>query len=261
MAEAGSVAHRPGLDVLGVWVDNVSNDEALSIIEGFIVGGSPRQVVTINPEFIITARRDAAFRAVLNAAHLSLPDGVGVLWAGRFMGRPFKERVTGVDTVQRVSALAARKGYRLFFLGAAPGIAARTAAILKKRFPHLRVVGTYAGSPHPDCEEVIVNLVSAARPDVLFVAYGAPQQDLWIARNLERLEVPVVMGVGGAFDFIAGVTRRAPLWMQRLGLEWLHRLWHEPWRWRRMLALPKFAGLVMWARWGKRAGDEIGQDR
>lgn len=257
MVEAEVVRDRPGLNVLGVWVDNVSSNEALSIIEGFIASGSPHQVVTVNPEFIVAARRDAGFRAVLNAAALSLPDGVGVLWAGRFIGRPFKERVTGVDTVQRVVALAAHKGYRLFFLGAAPGVAERMAAILKERFPGLKVAGTHAGSPRPDCEESIVSLVSVTRPDVLFVAYGAPQQDLWIARNLERLGVPVVMGVGGAFDFIAGEVRRAPAWIQRLGLEWLHRLWREPWRWRRMLALPGFVALVMRARW---EGKQIGQD-
>jgi N-acetylglucosaminyldiphosphoundecaprenol N-acetyl-beta-D-mannosaminyltransferase len=106
--------------------------------------------------------------------------------------------------------------------------------------PGLEIVGTYAGSPEPAQESEIVAMVRAARPDFLFVAYGAPQQDLWIHRNLAALGVPVCMGVGGTFDFIAGITPRAPGWMQKRGLEWLYRLWMQPWRWKRMLALPRF---------------------
>jgi len=234
------------VSVLGVRVDDVTSDEALRRIEDFIGQGMPHQVVTVNPEFIIAARSDPHFRQILNSAALSLPDGVGLLWATRFLGRPLRERVTGVDTVERVAELAARKGYRLFLLGAREGVAARAARVLKKRYPGLSVAGTYAGSPSPHEEDEIVELVREAKPDVLFVAYGAPQQEKWIARNLKRLGVPVAMGVGGAFDFIAGVVPRAPRWMQRWGLEWLYRLIRQPWRWRRMLALPRFVWLVLW---------------
>jgi N-acetylglucosaminyldiphosphoundecaprenol N-acetyl-beta-D-mannosaminyltransferase len=150
-----------------------------------------------------------------------------------------------VDTVVRVAALAAERGYRLYLLGAAPGVAEEAARRLVDAHPGLVIAGTYAGSPAPEEEDAIVARITAAAPDVLFVAYGAPKQDLWIARNLERLRVPVVMGVGGAFDFISGRARRAPAWMQRMGLEWLHRLIHQPWRWRRMLALPRFLFAVV----------------
>ncbi|MBM4466141.1 MAG: WecB/TagA/CpsF family glycosyltransferase [Chloroflexi bacterium] len=231
--------------VLGVRVDNVNYDQALSLIEGFVVSGTPHQVVTVNPEFIVAAQSDDEFRNILNASSLALPDGVGLLWAARFLGRPLQERVTGTDTVQRVAALAAQKDYSLFLLGAAPGVAVATAARLCETYPGLRIVGTHAGSPALGEEDEIVHLVQRAQPDILFVAYGAPQQDKWIARNLERLGVPVAMGVGGAFNFISGRAKRAPRWLQRLGLEWLHRLYREPWRWRRMLALPKFVGLVV----------------
>jgi N-acetylglucosaminyldiphosphoundecaprenol N-acetyl-beta-D-mannosaminyltransferase len=122
---------------------------------------------------------------------------------------------------------------------------------LSEQYPNLQIVGTYSGSPDVEEEHQIVALVKQPKPDIVFVAYGAPQQDKWIARNLDRLGVPLAMGVGGAFDFIAGVAVRAPRWMQRLGLEWLHRLYREPWRWRRMLALPRFVGLVMRERLGK----------
>jgi heptosyltransferase-2 len=237
--------------ILGVRVDNVNYDQALSLIEGFVVSGTPHQVVTVNPEFIVAAQSDDEFRNILNVSSLALPDGVGLLWAARFLGRPLQERVTGTDTMQRVAALAAQKGYSLFLLGAASGIAVATAARLCEVYPGLKIVGTHAGSPAPEEEDEIVRLIQKAEPDVLFVAYGAPQQDRWIARNLIRLGVPVAMGVGGAFDFISGRAKRAPRWLQRLGLEWLHRLLHEPWRWRRMLALPKFVWLVVRERLAK----------
>jgi N-acetylglucosaminyldiphosphoundecaprenol N-acetyl-beta-D-mannosaminyltransferase len=228
------------LQFLGIRVHNVNSAESLEILESFIQERRPHQVVTVNPEFVVLARRLPEFREALAHADLSLPDGFGLLLAARIQGAKLKERVTGVDTVLRVAALAARKGYSLFLLGAAPGVAEATARRLAAANPGLRTVGTFAGSPAPEEEDGIIARVSAAAPDVLFVAYGAPKQDLWIARNLSRMNVPVVMGIGGAFDFISGRTRRAPEWVQRAGLEWLHRLIHEPWRWRRMLALPRF---------------------
>ena len=245
--------------ILGVRIDNVNYDEALCLIEGSIEsgvlslskGGNPHQVVTVNPEFIVAARSDDDFRSILNASSLALPDGVGLLWAARFLGHPLRERVTGTDTVQRVAALAAQKDYSLFLLGAGPGVAVATAARLCETYPGLRIVGTHAGSPALEEEDEIVRMIQRAKPDVLFVAYGAPEQDKWIHRNLERLGVPVCMGVGGAFDFIAAVAKRAPLWLQRLGLEWLHRLCHQPWRWRRQLALLEFVWLVVRERLAK----------
>ncbi|HID61368.1 MAG TPA: glycosyltransferase [Anaerolineae bacterium] len=243
------MAHE-SIAILGVRVSNVDVPKSLAIIEGLIESGASHQMVTVNTEFVMAAQKDAEFKAIINAAALALPDGIGLLWAARFLGHPLKERVTGVDTVQRVAELAAHRGYRLFLLGAAEGVADLCAQRLSSQYPNLRVVGTYSGSPAPEEEDEIVALIRKARPDVLFVAYGAPQQDKWIARNLERLGVPLAIGVGGAFDFIAGVAVRAPRWMQRLGLEWLHRLCREPWRWRRMLALPRFVGLVILRKLG-----------
>ncbi|MFQ5946032.1 MAG: WecB/TagA/CpsF family glycosyltransferase, partial [Anaerolineae bacterium] len=149
------------------------------------------------------------------------------------------------DTVFELAGAAATRGWRLFLLGAAEGIAERASQALRERHPSLQVVGTLAGSPSSDDEELISRAIRAARPHVLLVAFGAPIQDLWIAQNLDRLGVPVAMGVGGSFDFIAGLAPRAPGWMQRLGVEWLYRLIKEPWRWRRMLALPRFASRVL----------------
>ena len=191
------------------------------------------------------ARRDPAFAAALRQADLRVPDGIGILWAARRLGRPLRERVTGSDGIYRISERAAERGWRVFYLGAAPGVAEQTAAVLRRRYPGLQVAGTYAGSPAPaDWPEIARRLV-AAQPDVLFVAYGHPRQDLWIAQRRGEIPAAVAIGVGGAFDFVAGVARRAPAWVQRLGLEWLYRLVREPWRWRRMARLPVFAWLVL----------------
>jgi len=231
--------------ILGVRVDDVTYTEALDQVERAIADGGVYQIATVNVEFIMEARRNPAFRRVLAEASLCVPDGIGVLWASRRQGRPLRQRVAGVDLVERIAARAAQQGWRVFFLGAAPGVAERAATVLSERYPGLKVAGCYAGSPQPQEEDEIVGWVRAARPDVLFVAYGAPRQDLWIARNQARSGVPVAVGVGGSFDFIAGLAIRAPGWMQRVGLEWLHRLLREPWRWRRQMAIPHFMLLVL----------------
>jgi N-acetylglucosaminyldiphosphoundecaprenol N-acetyl-beta-D-mannosaminyltransferase len=184
----------------------------------------------------------------LDRADLCLPDGVGITLAARYLGRPLRERVAGVDLVERLAVRAARTGWRIFLLGAAPGVAERAADVLRARSPDLVICGTYAGSPAVEEESQIVARVRAARADVLLVAYGAPAQDMWIARNLERSGAAVGIGVGGVFDYLAGVTRRAPRWVRRLGFEWLHRLIQQPSRWRRQLALPHFALLVLLRR-------------
>jgi N-acetylglucosaminyldiphosphoundecaprenol N-acetyl-beta-D-mannosaminyltransferase len=141
----------------------------------------------------------------------------------------------------QLARLCAASGYRLYLLGAAAGIAEAAGARLQELAPGLEIAGTYAGSPAPEEEDEIIERVRMAQADILCVAYGAPAQDLWIWRNLARLPAAVAMGVGGAYDFLSGRQRRAPALMRRMGLEWLYRLYREPWRWRRMLALPRFA--------------------
>jgi N-acetylglucosaminyldiphosphoundecaprenol N-acetyl-beta-D-mannosaminyltransferase len=231
--------------MLGVRVDDVTYDEALAVMEGLVGGQETHLVVTVNPELLMAAQSDESYKEILNQASLSLPDGIGLLWGSQVIGQPLRQRVAGVDTVERLAALSARKGYRLFFLGAAPGVAQEAANRLGARYPGLQVVGTYAGSPSADEEPEILNRIGRARPDFLLVAYGAPKQEEWIHRNRKALGVAVAMGVGGSFDFISGRAVRAPGWMQRIGLEWLHRLYREPWRWRRMMALPRFAWAVL----------------
>ena len=232
------------INILGVAVDDLTEDEALLQVAHFVAAGGPHQIVTVNPEFVMEARRNAAFRATLAAADLATPDGFGLLLVARWRGTPLRGRVTGVELTSRIAAEGARRGWSLFLLGAAPGIAERTAGVLQAHHPGLRVAGCYAGSPHPEDEPSIRALILQARPDVLLVAYGHPAQDIWIARNQPYIHVPVAIGVGGVFDYLAGVAPRAPGWMRRLGLEWLYRLARQPRRWRRILtAVPLF----LWA--------------
>ncbi len=249
-----SSRHSPPLPptaaILGVKVHALTTPHTLALIESFIASGRPHQLVTVNPEFVVEAQRDAEFRQIINRAALALPDGIGILKAARFLGTtPLPERVAGSDLVIRLAELSHQRGYRIYFLGAQPGVAEKAIEKLRRRYPNLQVAGAYAGSPAPAANESIVQRILPARPDILLVAYGAPRQDKWIARNLERLQIPVCIGVGGSFDFIAGTAQRAPLWLQRLGLEWFHRLLTQPWRWRRIWnAVPRFSWLVLRSR-------------
>jgi N-acetylglucosaminyldiphosphoundecaprenol N-acetyl-beta-D-mannosaminyltransferase len=201
-------------------------------------------------DFVRIAHGDAEFRSVINQADLAVPDGVPVLWAARLNGAPLLERVTGVDVVEQGAALAAERGYRIFLLGAEDGVAAEAAAELERRNPGLPIAGIYSPPVGPSSDEEnerMVALVRAARPDILFVAFGAPKQDVWISHHLHQLGVPVCVGVGGTFNFLAGRVPRAPRWMQRRGLEWAYRLRQEPRRlWRRYLVgdLPLFLRLA-----------------
>ena len=234
------------MKILDVPVDPITYAEWMKGIESWIrADGGPQHVCTVNPEFIMIAQSDPIFFNILNRAAICVPDGIGLLWASRRLGAPLPERVTGSDGVPIIALHAAERGWKIFFLGAAEGVAAAAASILQEHNPSLIVAGTYGGSPAEAEEDEIVTMVNASGADILFVAFGAPQQDKWIARNLPRLHVSMAMGVGGSLDFIAGVVPRAPQWMRDRGLEWLYRLIKQPWRLRRMLRLPRFVIAVV----------------
>ncbi len=237
------------VSILGIRIDALTYDDLLAQIARFIADGTPHQICTANPEFVMEARRNPVFRDVLAQAELVLADGVGLLWAARRSGQPLPQRVTGSDGVPLIAARAAERGWRIYLLGAAPGVAARAAEVLQQRHPGLQVAGVYAGSPADEEAAAIIARIRAARPHILFVAYGAPRQDLWIAKHRAALETPVMMGVGGSLDFIAGVQQRAPAWLQRLNLEWFYRLVTQPWRWRRQLDLPRFVWAVLFKKY------------
>jgi N-acetylglucosaminyldiphosphoundecaprenol N-acetyl-beta-D-mannosaminyltransferase len=225
--------------------------ETLALVRQFMAEPRLHQICTTNPEFVMAAQTDDDFRQILWEADLCLPDGIGLVAASRWVGKqlgqlPLPERVPGSELVYHLAELCAQEGWRLFLLGAAPGVAEEAAAIFQSRCSDLIVAGTYAGSPDPAENEAIVQRINDSRAEMLFVAYGAPKQDKWIARNRgEMPTVRVAIGVGGSLDFVTGRSIRAPRWIQNLGLEWLHRLIKEPWRWRRMLALPRFVFSVL----------------
>lgn len=243
---------RSAVHILGVRIDDVSFAEMLGAVDQFVEQGGPHQISTVNTEFLIAARRDPEFAAVLRRTALNVPDSAGILWAAWWLGHPLRERVTGSDGIHCIAELCAGRGYRLFLLGAAPGIADRAAEVLVRQYPGLIVCGTCAGSYTREHEDAISRRIRAAQTDVLLVAYPLAPQEKWIARNLSKTGAAVGVGVGAAVDFCAGVQVRAPVWMQRLGIEWLYRLMREPRRWRRMLALPQAAWLVFWQRWQER---------
>ncbi|MEZ4516745.1 MAG: WecB/TagA/CpsF family glycosyltransferase [Chloroflexota bacterium] len=232
----------PVVNILGVPVHSLTTAEALEQVRVFMTEPRLHQIATVNPEFVMAARGDATFAEVLRHADLCLPDGIGLIYASRYLGRPLPERIPGSAFVYHLAETAATEGWSLFLLGAAPGVAEEAADILTARYPGLTIAGTHGGSPDLSENDAIVEMINHSGAQVLYVAYGAPKQDLWIGRNRDALEtVRVAMGVGGSLDFITGRSVRAPQWVQNMGLEWLHRLYKEPWRWRRMLALPQFA--------------------
>lgn len=257
-ADVSREAGATRLRILGIPVDDVTLPDVVARLVAWVHDepGRLHHLVTVNPEFIIAARDDAGFRDTLESADLATPDGIGVILAARLAGRPLRGRVAGVDLVEALAAVE-DPALRLFLLGAAPGIAGRAAGELRNRHPACRIVGTLAGSPRPEGAPEVLTALAAARPTVLLVAFGAPAQDRWIAdhtTDLAACGIVVAMGIGGTFDYLAGAVPRAPGVVRRLGLEWLYRLIRQPWRWRRQLALPRFAALVLWER-ARRARD------
>jgi N-acetylglucosaminyldiphosphoundecaprenol N-acetyl-beta-D-mannosaminyltransferase len=236
------------ITLLSVRIDNVTYADVIARVEEFLRVGGAHQIATINTEFIVLAQKDAAFLRALNACALNVPDSVGVTWAARRIGTPLRARVTGQELVDRICARAAELGARIFFLGAREGIAERAANALKSKYPNLKIAGCYAGSPAIEEEEAITERINESGAQILFVAYGPPKQELWIARNASRMNVAVAMGVGGTFDTLAGSVPRAPQWMQRAGFEWTYRLLREPWRLKRQLSIPYFMWLVLTQR-------------
>jgi len=233
------------IPLLGVRVDDVTMESALRIIERFVQEGEPRQVVTLDASMCVMAQSDADLRKIVLNAGLVTPDSAGVLWACRRKGHPLGGRVSGVEIVEKLCERSAGSGHSLFFLGSAPGVAGLAAGAMSHKYPGCRIVGVNDGFFGPDQEPEIINRIKSAATDVLCVAMGIPKQEKWIARNMQSLGVPVLIGVGGTFDVLSGGVKRAPSWMQKANVEWLYRLFKNPRKFRKTLSLPKFAMLVL----------------
>lgn len=233
------------IDILGFPVDNVTMEEAVGIIENYIREGTPHHVITVNSLMYLLVIENTDLQRVFAQAHLIVPDSSGVVLAGALLGQHFKERVAGIDLLYKLIESCQKNGYSLFFIGAKPGIAEWAVANLKKRFPALSIAGTHCGYFSAEEEKEMIKTIAQKRPSILLVGLNIPFQELWIARHLKELSVPVCIGVGGSFDVIAGRVKRAPLIMQKLGLEWLWRTIVEPWRVRRIILLPIFIWKVL----------------
>lgn len=270
--------------ILNAFVNNLTLDEFLNIVEGWLQKKEPHQILTLNSEMLSLAQKDAEFLDVINKSDLVVVDGVGLMWAANFLSLPtvkifplfyfqiifqaiytlflslfyppyfkkiIKERLAGSDLIWEISELASRKGYSVFFLGGGEGIAEKTAKKIKEKYPSLKIAGFYPGSPSES--EKIIKMINDCGADILFVAWGAPKQDKWIAQNLRKFKtVKIAMGVGGSFDFVVGEVKyygksgkekvkRAPFVLRKMGLEWLWRFLTQPWRWERIIqAVPVF---------------------
>ena len=232
--------------ILGLPIHCVSTEQALQFVsEAVAKRDAPRHIVTADASMAVIARRDPELRAIVAGADLVTPDGAGILWASRLLRTPITQKVSGVDLVGHACRLSAERGWRMFFLGAAPGVAEEAARNLRERFPGAQIVGTHDGYFTPDQEPDVLARIKAAMPDVLLVAFGIPKQEKWITRHKAALNVPVSIGIGGSFDVYSGRVSRAPVWMQEHSLEWLHRLASNPKKIGKVMTLPQFVLLAL----------------
>ncbi len=232
------------VEILGVKVDAVTMAEAVARVENLIAEKKSSLVATANAEMILNATHDAELKKILNAANLVVPDGAGTVWAARHLGKQMPERVAGFDLVQELMKISPARGIKFFLFGAAPGIADKAKLKAEALYPGIKIVGTRNGYFKAEDEPEIISQIKNSRADILLAALGVPKQEKWLFKYKDELKVPVSIGVGGTFDVMAGVVKRAPLWMQKARLEWLFRAMLQPSRAGRLLALPKFVWKV-----------------
>ena len=233
-------------DVLGIGFDDVTMEEAVSKAWELMEREEPDYVVTPNPEIVWMCRKDQQLRQAIESAALVLPDGIGIIYGARILGRPLKGKLPGADFAQRLFGVMAQGGRSVYLLGAKPGVAQKAAENLKKKYPGLVICGVGDGYFKEDGP--VVERINRAKPDLLLVCLGAPKQEMWMFKNREKLDVKLMAGLGGSLDVYAGVVQRAPESWQRLNLEWLYRLIKQPSRFGRMMRLPAFLLAVIWQR-------------
>jgi N-acetylglucosaminyldiphosphoundecaprenol N-acetyl-beta-D-mannosaminyltransferase len=242
--------------LLGIPIDNLNMQEMLDRVEELIrsgrENGKSHQAATVNVDFIVKATRDPELHDLLVHADLATADGMPLIWSSQLFGTPIKERVAGSDLVPLLAERAAEKQFSIYFYGSGPGIAARAAEILKEKYPGLIVAGVKSPpfSKTLTVDPEVVDEIRAANPDILLVGLGNPKQEKWIGMYRKHLKVPFMIGVGGTMDMITGNLKRAPVWMQRVGLEWLFRMLQEPGRlWRRYTTDFFVFGSLVWKQW------------
>ena len=238
------------IQLMGCSIDNLTMEETLQAVAGFIASGRPHQHVVVNVDKIVKAQKDEELRRIINECALINADGMPVVWASRWLGKPLKERVAGVDLFEALMRRAAETGWRIYLLGAREEVVSGVKRIYEARYPGLRIVGARNGYWAPEEEQGVVDAISEARPDILFVAISSPTKERFLGRYQEQMRLPFAMGVGGTFDVAVGKVKRAPVWMQNSGLEWFYRFLQEPRRMFRRYFIEDmaFAGLL-WREW------------
>lgn len=243
------------IKILNVFVDNIDYQQTLLMIKKYISSKKPHHLCTVNPEYIMNAQKDEELMEILKNSDLNVADGGGLFFAARYTHQKLNFKVTGVDLVEKIAKLSQKNRYKIFLLGGKNKVAIKTAKILKRKYPLCQIIGTYEGLPDikPISKKIyknkytfnrnidfnrnpllsknnsmIIKAINNKKPDILLVAYGCPKQDKFIARFKKYLNVPVMIGVGGTFDYLSGIIKRAPKWMRDLHLEWLYRLISEP---------------------------------
>ena len=226
------------INIMGVGFDSLTLPEAVERAEELMAERRAAYVVTPNPEIVMTCWENPDAMDAVQNADLVLPDGVGVVYGARILGTPLKGKLPGIDFATEVMRRMAKCGGRVYLLGAKPGVAETAGERMKAQFPGLEICGTHDGYFQDDAP--VIKDINALQPDLLLVCLGAPKQELWMHRNAAALEVGLMAGLGGSLDVFAGTVKRAPVFFQKLGLEWFYRLIKEPWRFKRMMKLPKF---------------------
>jgi N-acetylglucosaminyldiphosphoundecaprenol N-acetyl-beta-D-mannosaminyltransferase len=216
------------IEMMGCRVDNLTMEETLKTIEGFIASGKPHQHVVVNVDKLVKAQRDPELRRIINECALINVDGMPVVWASRLLGKPLKERVAGVDLFDALMQRAAQKGWRVYLLGAKEEVVSTVRSIYQNRFPALTFAGHRNGYWTATEEPGVVEAITASEADLLFVAISSPKKEQFLGAYQAQMRVPFAMGVGGTFDVFAGKVKRAPVWMQKAGLEWFYRFLQEP---------------------------------
>lgn len=222
--------------ILNTYVNAISMDETINVIENIVKKGKPTQHVVINASKVNLMNEDRELRKIVNSCPLINADGASIVWAANVLGVPLKERVTGCDLFQKLVKVAADKEYRIYLFGAKEDVVKKVKDIFEKQYPKLQIAGYRNGYFTEADEPEIVKNMSESGADMMFVAFSSPKKEYWINKYLEQINIPFIMGVGGSFDIVAGVTERAPKWWQNHGLEWLYRFIQEPRRmWKRYI--------------------------
>jgi N-acetylglucosaminyldiphosphoundecaprenol N-acetyl-beta-D-mannosaminyltransferase len=247
------------LAILGVGINTASRSEVLKQTEDFLQGSTQHFIATVNPEFLVLARKDDKFKRILNLADLAVPDGFGLVIAG-WLQQYRLRRFTGVDLLEQLCQIAAQQNKPVFFLGGHADVAKLTAERLGARIPNLQIAGAENGGEinDPQATTSVVARIFASKAALLFVALGHGKQEKWIYHHLDQLPaVKIAMGVGGAFDYLSGTVPRAPMYMRWLGLEWLYRAIQQPWRWRRIvtavIVFPALYLVSLFQQWTKKS--------